>query len=128
MINIVNAVLSAASKSHFCIALSSTSSMHISNNVADTAAQIYSICGREREIIPDVIKCENDKCLLEPVSKARNWTAMKFGKCPRATDGSERSPTVMLNSLNLLLERKGESKSGQQRGLFTSYGIKEKQP
>lgn len=42
MINTVHAVFSTASKSHFCIALSSTSSMHISNNVADTAAQVHS--------------------------------------------------------------------------------------
>lgn len=50
----------------------------------------------------------------------------RLANAQEQSDGSERSPTVMLNSLSLLLERKGESKTGQQRGLFTSYGIKEK--
>ena len=42
MINTVHAVFGTASKSHFCISLSRTSNMHISNNVEDTAAQMYS--------------------------------------------------------------------------------------
>jgi len=42
MINTMYAVFSTASKSHFFIALSYTISVHISNNVAHTAAQMYS--------------------------------------------------------------------------------------
>jgi len=63
----------------------------------------------DREIISNIIKCEIDGVCLNLSVKQEIGQPCRFAKAQEQSDGSERSPTVMLSRLNLLLERKDGS-------------------